>query len=808
MVPTSVDDGTTLVTPLSEGDPVDDPDAGIMPLADGATADGSSLVKSVILRKADGTEIRDGDTISLADKISVEITLDDLVTDKENGTVNYVAGTEYTLLTMPEAIAKPSSNNISDVMINGSNVVFGTLTHGTNGNVTLKAATIDDGNTLLTPTLSVGANLNAAYFGDNETAEIVFDVAGKKYSFPVKLAENVKTPPTMEKSYTADANDPTIQHWTVKITEGSKSYASGWKFEDTISGDIKYYGNWDVSAPSGGSAGTLSVSDEKVLSCTLTPSGSKDALWTITYDTQTTGSSIQTASSGSSGSAKITSTIKNDTKLYDAADTTTPLATASQGGKEEKDGLTVTKAGVVGTNADGSKYIDYTITVNANGYTFKNVVVYDKVTGTPEPASGANIKFSNVNPAGGTVTYADAVNHIATNTTTENGQTYSMKVVYDKISGSNDYVISYRVAVDDWTNYRKYNEQTVNNSAWMTFETGDGTGSYNIPSIKSDGQTLVSGSLAKSTGIYDATTNQITWTITVNKEQSSIGDVVIEDIIGGENATDISKAQAYVTCQKLKIDGTEEPIPTDFASQDADGNVKFTFSSSNGLNLDGRTATFEVVTRLTNADYYQNNRNDSNTFKNTAKLYMDTVSADAVMSVDATCSPHSTVLEKSAGTYDYVNHTIPWKITVNKSQMALGRPMITDTLLAGLSLKTGSLTLDGVALGTTKNTDGEYYTYDSTTRVITVYLKSAQSGDTKRTIAFDSVVDVENAVFDGKAVKNYNGKITATNKVSLQTDERSTTLDVSAAYTWDNQLLDKTGTPDGKGSVAIFGRDQ
>lgn len=67
------------------------------------------------------------------------------------------------------------------------------------------------------------------------------------------------------------------------------------------------------------------------------------------------------------GSAKITSTIQNNANLYDAADTATPLVAVSKGGTEEKDGLTVTKAGVVGTNTDGSKYIDYTIKVNFAG---------------------------------------------------------------------------------------------------------------------------------------------------------------------------------------------------------------------------------------------------------------------------------------------------------------------------------------------------------------------------------------------------------------------------------------------------------
>ena len=781
----------------------ENPDAEIMPLAGVAAVDGSSLVKSVALRKADGTEVHDGDTISLADNISVEIILHNLVTDNENGTVNYVAGTEYELLTMPESFAKPTGDVNADVLIAGTAIPFGTLTYSTEGRVKLKAVSIPDGNTVLEPNVKVGANLDAGSIGDREEADIVFSVAGSTYTFRVKIAENVKTPPVMEKHYTTDISDSTLQHWTVKITEGSKQYADGWNFVDTVSGDIEYKGNWNVAAPAGGSAETLSVEENKRLSCKLNPSGTKDAVWTITYDTHTVNSTIKTSASGAGGSAKITSTIQNNANLYDAADSVTPLVAVSKGGTEEKDGLTVTKAGVVGTNADGSKYIDYTIRVNAKGYTFNNVVIYDRVTGAPVLASGANILFdtSSVSAAGGTVTYADATGHIATQTATENGYTYSMKVAYSTISGTSDYVISYRVTVSDWAEYRKYNEPAVNNSAWMTFEMDGGTGeAYKIPEMKAGGQTLVSGSLEKSVGVYDAKTNQITWTITVNNEKSSIGDIVIEDIIGGEASSEVSKHQEYVKCQNLKINDAETALPSDFESIDASGNVRFAFDSSNGLNLNGKKATFEVVTRLTDADYYQNNRNDDKTFKNTAKLYMDAV-PDAVMTVSATCSPKSTVLEKSAGTYDYFNHTIPWMITVNKSQMALGHPVITDTLPAGLSLKTGTLMLDGAVLGTTPNTDGEYYTYDGENREIVVYLKSAVAGDTYRTIAFDSVVDVENAVFDGKAVKNYNGEIKAANKVSLMTDERSSELAVSKACTWDNQLLGKTGTPDGSGSV-------
>lgn len=778
-----------------------------------AVEDGKGLIKGVELLRMDGTPIADGDGIKFDETFLVQLSFVDLVI--KGVTPNCVPGTTYLLLDasdmpvelMPEGGADFSWTSTLD---DGTSK-FGDGSYKTDNTVLLRLADAFTGeytDRITAPFIRFSARLDAAKCGPDQGLELKFHLNGTAYTFPVALTDNIPTPPAVDKTGSYDTASNRI-NWSVTVTEGTKGYPDGWRFEDIISDNQAYAaGTFQVTQPDGTVASpAVSVSGNALSygenpGSGITPTGNKDDKWTITYETELKASALVTGGKVENGK-KVSVNAANEARLYDKADNSL-IASKKAEFPIDKTYTWMSKTGSVTNPATGE--ITWTITVNANGYSFHNVTVYDRVEGKPKNSPASEIYFKELNAGGALVTYgaADLSNPVATDTKTEGGQTYSMKLDLGALNGSADRVITYKTYVDNYDEYIKYNQDKIKNSAWMAFDWDyDGTGiehPVGVPVMSVD-QGIAAGAIGKECMGYEAKSHRITWKVTVNSAKAALSDVTVKDILGGAPG---NKSQSYVEIKEAKIDGADYTLGADKIDTATDsGAVTVDF----GNDLKGKTATFVLVTELTDPEYYENNRTDktAETFYNKAELYSGT---NKLSDAQASVKPTQTVLDKKDPVYNYATKTVPWEIEVNQDRMALQDPTVTDVIPAGLLLQTGTLKVDGASIPERNSSGGTkpYYTYDTVSQELVVFLTDFAEGDAPKKISFDTSVDVDNAVFVNggvsKPVKSYNGNITVSNEAKLKTAQNGdgTTDGGSAAI--NNKVLNKTGTPDN----AIKGR--
>ncbi|WP_315115499.1 SpaA isopeptide-forming pilin-related protein [Clostridium intestinale] len=232
-------------------------------------------------------------------------------------------------------------------------------------------------------------------------------------------------------------------------------------------------------------------------------------------------------------------------------------------------------------------------------------------------------------------------------------------------------------------------------------------------------------------GGYSAATDEITWKITINKENVNVDSASIEDTIQvGQNFVPGS----------VKVDGILDNSSNH--SYDSD-NKKFVYNF-------GDITTQKVITFKTSIhDDLAAKGQDTYTYSNNATLkYTEKGSPKSVTSSTKSVSVPVKLISKS-GSYDSENKRINWTITVNESGRTINNAVVSDPIPDGLTLDQSTVKVDGVN-GSNYTISGQNFTYN---------LGNITS---QKVITFSTNVD--------SAVYNSNTSPTYTNKATLTGD--------------------------------------
>ena len=253
----------------------------------------------------------------------------------------------------------------------------------------------------------------------------------------------------------------------------------------------------------------------------------------------------------------------------------------------------------------------------------------------------------------------------------------------------------------------------------ITFSLG-GTSAPVTISIDFDQPAPLPTSIEK-TGSYNAVTNQITWTVKVNKENVVVRNGVVEDTIA---------AGLEFVAGSLTIGGVAAKA-ADYTYDAGSAVLSYHFPAM--INAQ-QTLTFK--TEVKDSEFSNAAEGTILNEKNSAVLRHDgiaTLSNEAVV-------PVTVDFISKTGTFNAATKRIDWTIVVNKNLVTIPDAVILDTLPAGLTLYADSITVDNVAFAAYS------YTYPD----ITMNLGLITG---KHTIKFST--DVEASAFTSNTAKNY-----------------------------------------------------
>ena len=232
-------------------------------------------------------------------------------------------------------------------------------------------------------------------------------------------------------------------------------------------------------------------------------------------------------------------------------------------------------------------------------------------------------------------------------------------------------------------------------------------------------------------GGYSAATDEITWKITINKENVNVDSASIEDTIqAGQNFVPGS----------VKVNGAIDN--SDNYTYDSDSK-KFVYNF-------GDITTQKIITFKTSIhDDLAAKGQNTYTYSNNATLkYTEKGSAKSVTSSTKSVSVPVKLISKS-GSYDSENKRINWTITVNESGRTINNAVVSDLIPNGLTLDPSTVKVDGTN-GSSYTISGQNFTYN------------LGNINTQKVITFSTNVD--------SAVYNSNTSPTYTNTATLSGD--------------------------------------
>ena len=278
-------------------------------------------------------------------------------------------GTAYTVKPSITGIKQFNLTDIITADVKDDNgTVYGVITvtpSGDEATMTFTPSSVDVG-TLSNLKFEISFKLDTTSNTSSSREGIVFP-DGKTYSFI--LTDLVATPPTLTIAGSL-SSDKTVADWTVKITNAAtpQTYSDGYTVKIQLNDGEKYVE---------GSSSVDSVqydSDSNTLSFKIdNPSTVSNDVTTITYKTTSEFSLTETIVK--ENAEKIEATLVDTANLVDSSNTNINQ-------EEVSDQVTVSKTlskwmekkgGTV--SSDGT--VEWTITVQNNGYSLKDVVLYD-----------------------------------------------------------------------------------------------------------------------------------------------------------------------------------------------------------------------------------------------------------------------------------------------------------------------------------------------------------------------------------------------------------------------------------------------
>lgn len=567
--------------------------------------------------------------------------------------------------------------------------------------------------------------------------------------------------------YNAATNDIT---WTVTVTPPDGINLDDYTLVDNYSTNQSYKTGSFYVGTNNIPDSNLDLATSNQVSYTF-PTDTTGAQ-TITYKTTPTTYSYET---GANSSTEL-STFTNAATIYWGTEAATDPASATVTTNW------ISKSGNTVTTSDGSLVIKWVVNVTIPGD--------ESVTGamiTDTLPAGLELLNNTTYPVQISINGASATDVSAG--TGDGTYTYT----YTDVSKASTFVYRFPASLSENATLTYYTVVTdrdamLNNNGTVRF-TNDATLNWNEMSDSANPPGDVAtvkgvdsgGLLAKSA---ESTTNfiypgYISWAITVNRNDISMTNAVIQDTIPANQKLLIDASHAFT----VKQDST-----TVFTTTTATATAAFTSTDSFVNNfsyaLGDIDSTYTVTYYTEIIDFstlYSNN--DSVSFSNRIVLKRD---GETDLIVNGTKTYRSQMIAKTvAESYDYAEHTMKWQIVVNRNQLPLTNGIVSDTLPSGMVLiidEDHPFTVlengETVALATapTSGTDGDTtFTYEFPSTI-----------DNQYVITFYSLLT------DSTLQEQWSGTRNFTNNASLDGDEIGTAITASATAQINNPVVTKT----------------
>jgi uncharacterized surface anchored protein len=655
-----------------------------------------------------------------------------------------------------------------------------------------------------TLTSDQAGTLSNAYFDIilalNETLttkkrEITFP-DGSVYTFTIK--EYVTTPPSL--SIEATKKDDTTVSWEVNITnaETPTEYENGYTLSIELSDDESYVSDsFKINQES--QIATYDESNRTLTFSIDSPTTDSNAKTQITYDTTTAFSLEESDITNNVTEMEVVLTdnanlIDNSVNSYiyskPVSDTETLTKSVKQWLNKEVTG-SVTTDGI----------INWKITVNNNGYSLKNVTLYDLFAG-----DGANMTLVdgvvNVNTTNNTT--GETTTSSLSATLNENSSSdYTWSALLGNMTGDTTIVISYSTQITNYADYLKQNHSSnPKNDAWITYEyafAGNGTSEFRGPSVTKEASVNLSSGIEIRGVSYDPSTHELTWKVLVNQGYQPVTKVKITDLIPSEQTyVDSSISEVSLINSSGKTVSSLSVTPIEDSSDNNNILIDLGSLVDSEDSSKGYEAVFTLKTVLTDAAASTWTNNKSTTFSNTVSLKI--AENASAQSSTAKISYTSNVLKTSIDNYSYNDHTVDVTVTVDTNKMDMKNAVVVDSLNYNdykFEIVDDKVYVNGTETVHSLNGEGNL--------VVSLGNISKDEGDSSiKTISFKAKVNSDN-------YKNINnGTFSIYNTAKLTTDDITNHTNLNAVevtsgkITITNSIIKKEGQADSSTGQADY----
>ncbi|MBC1940288.1 collagen binding domain-containing protein [Listeria welshimeri] len=246
---------------------------------------------------------------------------------------------------------------------------------------------------------------------------------------------------------------------------------------------------------------------------------------------------------------------------------------------------------------------------------------------------------------------------------------------------------------------------------------------------------------------YNGSTQSIDWTINFNYDQDEISPTtVLTDVLAD---SDVEYVADSLKIKRVTFNATNgSPIVGSDASSDwttsnisANGNFNLTYKNTN-------TNAYEITYSTKITDFSD-------------RKIKNEITDENGVSADATIAIQPDLLKKEAGSIDYFNNTMTWKITANSDRITMGNLNITDEFSTGVkSLKSYTVRAYTDNTNSVLLTEGKDFTIDKDITPAGFYIQLiGDYASTNKKIVVDFVTNIDlsdvTKTIDNKASISY-----------------------------------------------------
>lgn len=769
-------------------------------------ASGEFPIKDVKLYRQKGGswgELEEDETISLDDKFRIVYVFNE--GDTEPIIVNWLEEDPDTpegiRINEGEIYTLPGLQNVIDTInLTGNHEIkviatdednnaheLGTVTVKEDGTVEFCVTYEEKGMEFYDVTVAIGFTLDKKELEKED--KLVFEIpfGEKRYDLPIQ--ENKPTTTVKKTASDAISADNEIE-WSITVENLGVS-ENGFSLTDYIHDNHKYVDGsiqYVMSPSNADCTWTMTASDaNKKLEFEI---DNKTPGTTLKFTYKTIVDVFGAVKNWASGDQIIKIPANNTVVLVDK-DTDQEVGRAVAGKEIQKEMKSwITKnGGVIGENG----VIDWTITVNNNGYDIQDVILYDDFDYNIMDLIQSSIKIDD-NPAD-LSKFTESSDH-------KDG--YCWKYELGDMSGNQSYKITYQTQIKNFEDWKKENHDRVTNKAWISYKYNDpydGSGQPTDkigPTVEKNAEIQQKAAISKEAIHYNAATQIVEWKVTVNKYRSDMMGVIVRDEIkAGQQFYEIGDAYFIASGSDAKQLMSDEELRS-ITTVSVD---KKTVTINFGDRLNGKSAEFTIYTKFIDPEFAKEWAGNGNRWL-WNDVFLRRTGSNAEIKANAAINYQSTVVKKEVEKpYDYKMHYIGYKITFNQNKMEMEAIRLEDNMAGGrLELvendETHPITLESLTkqadepiVLTNDPSQPNYYEYDKTSGKLVIHtsdIKATASDATKT-----KVVRYTAKVADGDAYRENNGDSTITNRTKLITAANPNGTETSCSTKFKNNILTK-----------------